>query len=264
MNDERNSIGDRAAPNDTQESVQALDPSTPKMDGVVEQLGGQTAHSGEAPPIVQKSRSQAHLTAIWKPASVPSTERGQPLSSTAQFSRLNRDPRKFNSKREISALIKETRETLGYTPRIRWRWGNGNMTSTMGRAHSAKREVWFSHRLWKRASLRERRNTIVHEVCHIVAGCEHHHREPWRKLMRQCGEKPTRCHNVRTFKRRRRHQIDRRQRMNCPVFHVQERIFPPRKIGIFHRLRGWARQTASAVVARIIAYRKGEKRSGAA
>lgn len=62
--------------------------------------------------------------------------------------------------------------------------------------------VRFSAPLWPRASEKERYETVVHEVCHIVAYHQNRGRriEPhgweWQCLMIKCGVEPERCHNV--------------------------------------------------------------------
>ncbi|MBW2169897.1 MAG: SprT-like domain-containing protein, partial [Deltaproteobacteria bacterium] len=59
--------------------------------------------------------------------------------------------------------------------------------------------------LWSRATEEERRQTVIHEVCHLVA---HHesiltgrslsgaHGYEWKNVMRRAGVTPKRCHNV--------------------------------------------------------------------
>jgi SprT protein len=54
--------------------------------------------------------------------------------------------------------------------------------------------------LWPRQGEAEQRNTIIHEVCHIIARSQNRfikpHGSEWKRLMRQCGEKSERCHAV--------------------------------------------------------------------
>ena len=81
-----------------------------------------------------------------------------------------------------------------------------------------KARVRFSIPLWPRASEQERRETVIHEICHIV--CSHEaalagrgkpqaHGWEWKALMRKCGVKPERCHNVdRTGLKKTRKVID--------------------------------------------------------
>jgi predicted SprT family Zn-dependent metalloprotease len=65
----------------------------------------------------------------------------------------------------------------------------------------------FSAPLWLRASEEERRQTIIHEVCHLVAAHEAHlagrkvsrpHGYEWKAIMLRAGVRPKRCHNVST------------------------------------------------------------------
>ena len=65
--------------------------------------------------------------------------------------------------------------------------------------------VRFSVPLWLRASEEERRETVIHEICHLVtrheaklAGVkvEKSHGPEWKAVMRRAGVTPKRCHNV--------------------------------------------------------------------
>lgn len=64
----------------------------------------------------------------------------------------------------------------------------------MGAATPAGIEL--SAPLWSRATPAQRRQTIVHEVCHLVAGLGHGHGPCWRAAMRHCGLVPLRYHSV--------------------------------------------------------------------
>ncbi len=54
--------------------------------------------------------------------------------------------------------------------------------------------------LWPRASEKERRETVIHEVCHCIVGYKHgsvaHHGQEWNQAMKNCGVEPLRNHNV--------------------------------------------------------------------
>ena len=69
-----------------------------------------------------------------------------------------------------------------------------------GKRKNAKLE--FSALLFRNASEKERHNTIIHEICHILAGSgwnghrSNHHGYDWQHWMIRCGENPQRCHNV--------------------------------------------------------------------
>lgn len=65
----------------------------------------------------------------------------------------------------------------------------------------------FSIPLWLRATEEERRQTVIHEVCHLVAAHEAHlagrkvssaHGHEWKAVMRRAGVTPKRCHSVST------------------------------------------------------------------
>jgi len=80
---------------------------------------------------------------------------------------------------------------------------NADLDSGLKAGPSAR--VRFSIPLWSRATPKERYETVVHEICHIVANHEaalkgtttsSAHGWEWKNLMRKCGVKPERCHNV--------------------------------------------------------------------
>ena len=92
---------------------------------------------------------------------------------------------------------------------------NNRMTRAIGRAeykHPCDYCIKLSAPLWPRASEAERRNTVIHEACHLI---DHYrtgtmsHGVSWRRLMQNCGESPDRCHSVdRTglIRKRKRHE----------------------------------------------------------
>jgi len=64
--------------------------------------------------------------------------------------------------------------------------------------------IRFSCPLWPRATETERTQTVIHEVCHLVANHEAYlagrprpkHGREWKAVMRRAGVAPERCHNV--------------------------------------------------------------------
>lgn len=106
---------------------------------------------------------------------------------------------------EITELVKETFDKCGEpglfgSTKIQW---NSRFTRRMGDAIYYRRtkigRVRFSPVLWKRASPEERRETVIHEACHIVAEKNHpgaNHGPVWKRYMEMAGAKGDRCHNV--------------------------------------------------------------------
>ena len=111
----------------------------------------------------------------------------------------------YNTMTEIHGLIKETFNLCGEPElyeRIKVQW-NSRFTRRMGDAiyyrRSGTGRVRFSPVLWDRATPEERRETVIHEACHIVAEKNHpgaSHGPVWKRYMRQAGAKGDRCHNV--------------------------------------------------------------------
>lgn len=90
---------------------------------------------------------------------------------------------------------------------------NARMSSTLGKANCASRNLQFSKVLWPRATPRQRYANVVHEVCHLVAREKdprrgYGHGWTWKCLMVKCGLSPHRCHTVPVEKRRQRGSLE--------------------------------------------------------
>lgn len=111
----------------------------------------------------------------------------------------------------VLELVRQTCTELGcpeLAKLIRVEW-NARFTSKMGDAAPHRYRVRLSVPLFRRADICERRATIVHEVCHVVAPYLHgkrvqSHGPEWAHLMIRCGEEPERCHTVDNSDLRRR------------------------------------------------------------
>lgn len=110
----------------------------------------------------------------------------------------------------IEALMLETCQRAGMPEvydLISWKF-NSRLTTTLGHAtYSYKEEtgeVSLCYKLWGRASYEDRRNVIIHEVCHILVFRKYGYHESdkhgpkWKAMMRLCGGDPARCHSVDT------------------------------------------------------------------
>jgi len=85
---------------------------------------------------------------------------------------------------------------------------NKRFTNRMGDARYFKRGQYgltrYSQPLWPRADRTERDNTVIHEVCHVVADFKYPelvrrqgiHGDIWQTLHRICGAEPMVRHNV--------------------------------------------------------------------
>lgn len=111
-------------------------------------------------------------------------------------------------RQQIRIWIRETLSILGETAlenKISVEYNN-DFTRRMGdasRDRLAKTyKVRFSIPLWPLATEAQRRETVIHEICHVVdmaRGTFHSseaHGHAWGQLMIQCGLAPKRCHNV--------------------------------------------------------------------
>jgi len=88
--------------------------------------------------------------------------------------------------------------------RIRIVW-SGRFIARMGDARWDRAQgigiIRLSRALWPKASEDERRETVIHETCHVIADCrfggKQGHGPSWRRMMALCGyARPTRCHAV--------------------------------------------------------------------
>lgn len=118
------------------------------------------------------------------------------------------ETRTYETLTEIRALVDETCAALGMPNAVTTIQWNGRFSNRMGDANWVLRRVRFSSVLWPRATVEDRRQTIIHEVCHIVAnvtaGKTVRHGLAWKATMRRAGVRPDRCHSVdRTGIRRR-------------------------------------------------------------
>ncbi len=118
-----------------------------------------------------------------------------------------RDPNILDT---VSSVLR----TLGHDDlNIRVEW-NGRFTRRMGdaqyKAASDTGTIRLSVPLWPRATTEQQRNTIIHEVCHVVNDRVAYkksvetgrrmrasaHGYAWQTLMLRCGLTPRRCHDV--------------------------------------------------------------------
>ncbi|QDU96226.1 SprT family zinc-dependent metalloprotease [Lignipirellula cremea] len=94
---------------------------------------------------------------------------------------------------------------VGYlTSIVRVKW-NKRFTRRFGDAligyNPLLARIRLSPLIWQNASDSERRETVIHETCHIVAWHLHGtkikpHGVEWRQAMEQCGVEANRCHNI--------------------------------------------------------------------
>ena len=92
---------------------------------------------------------------------------------------------------------------------------NGRFTKRLGDAAynsiTYRAKVRLSIPLWPRASDQDRRETVIHEACHLVAFYKHgvvaaQHGSEWKEAMKNCGIRPLRLHSVDRTGLARRHR----------------------------------------------------------
>lgn len=105
----------------------------------------------------------------------------------------------YTSPTEISDLIKETCEKANAAnlfEKITWSY-NKRLTGVLGRAWS-RNHIEFSTKIFDLIEPEERRDTIIHETCHLIAwflyGYEiSAHGKEWKRLMVKTDGRPLRC-----------------------------------------------------------------------
>jgi SprT protein len=134
---------------------------------------------------------------------------------------------------------------------------SGRFSARMGDARWDPRRgaglIRLSRPLWPKASNEERRETVVHETCHVIAdyrfGGRQGHGPRWRQMMALCGYRdPQRCHAVdreAIQQRRERRRVEVRARCGCAegvvVGPVQARRI---RAGVAYRCRKCCRRVA--------------------
>ena len=100
-----------------------------------------------------------------------------------------------------------------WNPRFTKRLGDAGYSPTTNRAR-----IRLSIPLWPRSTEEGRRETVIHEACHLIAFYKHGvvaaHGHEWRLAMRNCGLQPTRLHSVDRTGLARRHR--RFVLLDCP------------------------------------------------
>jgi SprT protein len=109
----------------------------------------------------------------------------------------------YETSEEIDALFKRYVDLLHVEKRIIWIW-NERAINRAGCAHLADRCIELSRKTWKASSDAERKETAVHELCHIVAWDRHRERGHgvwWKLVMAEAGyPRAKRCHAIDTSK----------------------------------------------------------------
>jgi len=108
------------------------------------------------------------------------------------------------SRERVRELIRETFRKNGLpesqADQIQLEW-NDRFTSRMGDANHSKQRIRLSTPLFRRATVEQQENTVIHEACHVIArekfgrGIKSHGGE-WKACMIIAGYEPTRCHSI--------------------------------------------------------------------
>lgn len=112
-----------------------------------------------------------------------------------------------NTPMSPSQILKETRDMLDEYGFGGWGVNLSNvMTRCYGLADFGKREIRIAAKVAALNPAAETRDTIAHEVAHVIAGIKAGHGWEWKKACRVTGARPVRCHKAATVERPRRYR----------------------------------------------------------
>jgi len=134
---------------------------------------------------------------------------------------------KPDSDSEVNHWIEYTLDRLWFfkqplrQKRVIWMW-NPKLRTTFGRVMTRSKNVELSTKLWKIASHEERKEVVVHEMCHWadlqINGFTHHGPE-WHAMMILCGyDEPRIAH---TLVKRKTKSV----KCDCRIHEVGETVF---------------------------------------
>ena len=113
----------------------------------------------------------------------------------------------LSSLKEIQQVVSETLLSLKAGHLLLNISFNNRFSARLGDAHWTYKRIRFSKPLWPNATKLQRYQCVVHEVAHIVAHERYGrgigkqikpHGYEWKRVMREMGLNPDRCHNVPT------------------------------------------------------------------
>ena len=106
-------------------------------------------------------------------------------------SELMRDAREIL--RDTAGRYPEYAEVINSTG-IEW---NSRLRTTAGRGSSYLKRIQLSSVIFDHEQNQDSfRNTVLHELAHVLAGCEHHHNYVWRMVARRIGCNAQRTHRM--------------------------------------------------------------------
>ena len=97
---------------------------------------------------------------------------------------------------------------------------NPRMRTAIGRADPARARIYLNPHLLDRYP-RELVPTIVHELCHLLAGFRAGHGPRWKELMRRCGFVPSSYHDLDVSMVQRERRIWRWRCRGCGVAYLR-------------------------------------------
>ena len=74
---------------------------------------------------------------------------------------------------------------------------NARLKTTAGRAKHREQSIELSYYIFlEEANRSEFRNTVLHELAHLLAGCGNGHNATWKAMHRKLGGSAKRCHTM--------------------------------------------------------------------
>lgn len=98
---------------------------------------------------------------------------------------------------EAQGYLAEAKRLTGFDIPVTMEFNN-RLVARFGDA-SKSGHIRLSPKIWAVASAADRRQVVIHEYCHIVDWMQYRHWGhgwSWQSLMRRCGLRPDRCHQI--------------------------------------------------------------------
>ena len=100
----------------------------------------------------------------------------------------------FNTDSDIKRIIME--EEFGKYALPGWTIGFNKAKQIAGICNHTKKKICISRGFFEKSTFDELKDTVLHEVAHMLVGSEHGHNKIWKQKAIEIGCSGERCHDV--------------------------------------------------------------------